>query len=122
MLRQHGDAVVERYLEELARTLAGSIRQTDLIVKYTAWSLAFILPGTSVENAQAIAEKLRRAAAAVRPSWGNDLTVSAVAAESASRPGDDTEDRVTEFINRAESGLEEARQRGGDTLVALATP
>ena len=122
MLRQHGDAVVERYLEELARTLAGSIRQTDLIVKYTAWSLAFILPGTSVQNAQSIAEKLRRAAAAVKPSWANDLTVSAVAAESASRPGDDTEDCVTEFINRAESGLEEARQRGGDALVAVATP
>ncbi len=122
MLRQHGDAAVDRYFEELARTLAGSIRQTDLIVKYTAWSLAFILPGTSLQNAQSIAEKLRRAAAAVRPSWGADLTISAVAAESAARPGDETEDCVTEFINRAEFGLEEARQRGGDTLVALATP
>jgi diguanylate cyclase (GGDEF)-like protein len=122
LLRQQGDAAVERYFEELARTLGGSIRQTDLIVKYTAWSLAFILPGTSLENAEALAEKLRRAASAVRPSWGTDLAVSAVAAESAARPGDDTDDCVTEFINRAESGLEEARQRGGDTLVALATP
>jgi diguanylate cyclase (GGDEF)-like protein len=122
LLRQHGDAAVERYLDELAKTLGGSIRQTDLIVKYTAWSLAFILPGTSLQNAQSLAEKLRRAAGAARPSWGADLTVSAVAAESPARPGDDTEDCVTEFINRAESGLEEARQRGGDTLVALATP
>ena len=122
LLRLHGDAAVERYIDELARTLASSIRQTDLIVKYTAWSLAFILPGTSLQNAQVLAGKLRDAAAAVRPSWATDLTLSAVAAESAARPSDETEDRVTEFINRAESGLEEARQRGGDTLVALATP
>lgn len=122
LLRQHGDGAMQTYFDELAKTLAASIRQTDLIVKYTAWSLAFILPGTSVDNAQKLAEKLRRAAASVRPSWGADLTVSAVAAESGSRRGDDTEDCVTEFINRAESGLEEARQRGGNTLVALATP
>lgn len=122
LMRQHGEAAMQTYFDELARTLAASIRQTDLTVKYTAWSLAFILPGTSLENAQKLAEKLRRAAASVRPSWGADLTVSAVAAESASRRGDDTEDCVTEFINRAESGIEEARQRGGNTLVALTTP
>ncbi|HLV95046.1 MAG TPA: diguanylate cyclase [Candidatus Acidoferrales bacterium] len=122
LLRQHGEAAIESYADELARALASSIRQTDLIVKYTAWSLAFVLPSTSLENAQALAEKLRQVAAAVRPSWGKDLTVSAVAAESASRPGDETEDRVTEIINRAEFGLDEARQRGGDTLVALSTP
>jgi diguanylate cyclase (GGDEF)-like protein len=122
LLRQHGEAAIETYVDELARAAASSIRQTDLIVKYTAWSLAFVLPGTSLENARAIAEKLREVAAAARPSWGADLTVSAVAAESASRPGDETEDRVTEIVNRAESGLDDARQRGGDTLVALATP
>lgn len=122
LLRQHGDAALERYMDELARILSSSTRQTDLIVKYTAWSLAFILPGTSLENAQVLAEKLRQAATSARPPWGADLTVSAVAAESASRPGDDTEDRVTEVINRAESGLDEARQRGGNTLVSLATP
>jgi diguanylate cyclase (GGDEF)-like protein len=122
LLRQHGEAAIETFLDELARAAASSIRQTDLIVKYTAWSLAFVLPGTSLENAGPIAEKLREVASAARPSWGADLTVSAVAAESASRPGDETEDRVTEIVNRAEFGLDEARQRGGDTLVALATP
>jgi diguanylate cyclase (GGDEF)-like protein len=122
LLRQHGEAAIGSYVDELARALASSIRQTDLIVKYTAWSLAFVLPSTSLEHAQALAEKLRQVAGAVRPSWGVDLTVSAVAAESASRPGDESEDRVTEIINRAEFGLDEARQRGGDTLVALATP
>ena len=50
------------------------------------------------------------------------LTVSAVVAESSSHPGDEPEDRVTEWINRAEAGLDEVRQHGGNTLMPLATP
>ncbi len=123
LLRQHGDAALDHYIEQLARGLSSAIRQTDVAVKYTAWSLVFILPDTSLENARTLAEKLRQTAASVRPSWGTaDLTISAVVAEASSRPGDETEDRVTEWINRADAGLEDARQRGGDTLVELATP
>jgi len=123
LLRQHGDAAVDQYIEHLARGLASGVRQTDVAVKYTAWSLAFILPDTSLENAQVLGEKLRQVAGTIKPSWGaHDLTVSAVVAEASARPGDETEDRVTEWINRAEAGLDEARQRGGNALVALATP
>ena len=58
-LRQHGDAAVDQhYIEQLARALVAAVRQTDIAVKYTAWSLVFILPDTSLENAQALAEKL----------------------------------------------------------------
>lgn len=123
LLRQHGDAAVDQYIEQLARGLASGVRQTDVAVKYTAWSLAFILPATSLDNAQALGDKLRQVAATIKPSWGaQDLTVSAIVAEASSRPGDETEDRVTEWINRAEAGLDEARQRGGNALVSLATP
>jgi diguanylate cyclase (GGDEF)-like protein len=123
ILRQHGDASVDQYIEQLARALSSSVRQTDIAVKYTAWSLVFILPDTAIDNALVLADKLRQTAATVRPSWGTpELTISAVVAEASSRPGDETEDRVTEWINRAESGLDEARHRGGDTLVALLTP
>ena len=123
LLRQHGDAAVEKYVEQLAHALSSSVRQTDIAVKYTAWSLVFVLPNTSLENASALAEKLRQIATAVRPSWGSqDLTLSAIVAEASSRPGDENEDRVTEWINRAEAGLDEARQRGGNVLVPLETP
>ena len=92
-------------------------------MKYTSWSLAFILPDTSIENARSLAEKLIQVAGTVNPSWGSQsLSVSAVVAEASSRPGDDTEDRVTEWINRAEAGLDQAFQNGGNALVPLATP
>jgi diguanylate cyclase (GGDEF)-like protein len=123
LLREHGDAAVDQYVEQLARALASAIRQTDIAVKYTAWSLVFILPDTSLENARSLADKLRQGAATVRPPWGaQGLTVSAVVAEASVRPSDETEDRVTEWINRAETGLDEVRQRGGNALVSLATP
>jgi PleD family two-component response regulator len=123
LLRQVGDGVFERYIDQLARALCATIRQTDVAVKYTAWSLVFILPDTSIENAQIFAEKLRTTAASVRPSWGaQGMTLSAVVAQSSSRPGDDIEDRVTEWINRTEAGLEELRQTSGNTLIPLATP
>jgi diguanylate cyclase (GGDEF)-like protein len=123
ILRQHGDAAAEQYMEELARVLCSSIRQTDVAVKYTGWSLAFLLPDTPVENAQILADKLRNAAAKVQAPWGApEVTVSMVAAQATSRPSDDTEDRVTEWINRAEFGLEDLRQQGGNVIAALATP
>jgi diguanylate cyclase (GGDEF)-like protein len=123
LLRQHGDAAVDHYIEQLARALSSTVRQTDIAVKYTAWSLAFILPDTSIDNARILAEKLRQVAATVRPSWGaQSLSASAIVAEASSRPGDDTEDRVTEWINRAEAGLDEAHRNGGNVLVPLVTP
>jgi len=56
LLRQHGDAAVDRYVEQLARGLSSAVRQTDIAVKYTAWSLAFILPDTTLENAHSLAD------------------------------------------------------------------
>jgi len=123
LLRQHGDAAVEQYVDQLARALSSAVRQTDIGVKYTAWSLVFVLPNTSLEHARALGEKLRHVASTVRPSWGeSELTASVIVAEASSRPGDESEDRVTEWINRAEAGLDEARQQGGNVLLSLATP
>jgi len=123
LLREHGDAAVEQYVEQLARALSSAVRQTDIAVKYTAWSLVFVLPNTSLENARALAEKLRSVASTVTSPWGEtNLSASAIVAEASSRPGDETEDRVTEWINRVEAGVDEARQRGGNVLVPLATP
>jgi diguanylate cyclase (GGDEF)-like protein len=123
LLRQHGDAPLEQYMEQLARTLASKVRQTDVAVKYTAWSIAFVLPDTSLENAQLLAEKLRQAASNIPSTWnGPGLTLSAVVAEASRRPADEPEDRVTEWINRVEAGLDEVRQQGGNTILPLKTP
>ena len=58
--------------------------------------------------------------AQVAPPWnGGPLTLSVSVVEAVARPGYDSEDIVTELINRAEAGLEEANHRGGDAVVML---
>ena len=119
LLRQQGEGMVERHMEQLARVVQPVVRQNDLAVKYTAWALAFILPDTTLAGARSLAEKLRGVATGVRPPWdGAPLTVSASIAEAIARPDYDSEDIVTDLINRAEAGLEEARRKGGNTVVS----
>ncbi|HUC53074.1 MAG TPA: diguanylate cyclase [Candidatus Cybelea sp.] len=123
LLRQQGESPLERFLEQLARSLQPIVRQNDVAVKYTSWSLAFILPDTTLAGAQNLADKLRRAASGLRPPWDStQITLSAGIVEAVAKHDYDSEDIVTDLINRAEFSIEEARKRGGDTVVALETP
>jgi len=120
LLQQQGETQLDHHMEQLARALQPVVRHGDLAVKYTAWSLAFILPDTNLAGARAVIEKLFKAAAGVHPPWdGGSATLSAVAAQAVARPEYDSEDIATELINRAESNLEQARNQGGDAIVAL---
>src|SRR5260370_38489959 len=88
VLRQQGEIQLERYVEQLARAFQALIRQTDLAIKYTAWTIAFILPDTGLAGAQILAEKLRKAATQLAPPWngGAPLSFSASVAEAVAPP------------------------------------
>ena len=123
MLRQQGEVPLEKFLEQLSRSLQPIVRQNDMAVKYTSWALAFILPDTSLSGAQNLVEKLKRAALGVRPPWDStQITLSAGIVEAAARQEFDSEDIVTDVMNRAEFSIEEARKRGGDTIVLSEIP
>src|SRR5438094_1613539 len=123
ILRQQGEPPLERFLEQLARALQPIVRQNDVAVKHTSWSLAFILPDTTLAGAHNLVDKLRRAASGLRPPWdATQITLSAGIVEAVAKHEYDSEDIVTDLINRAEFSIEEARKRGGDTGVALETP
>jgi diguanylate cyclase (GGDEF)-like protein len=120
LLRQQGEAPFERYMEQLGRAVQTIVRQTDLAVKYTSWALAFILPDTSLTGARSLAEKLKKAAANLRTPWdGSPVTLSISVAEAIVQQDFDHEDIVTDLINRAEAGLEEARKLGGNEIISL---
>ena len=120
LLRQYGDAQFDRHMEQLSRALQATVRQNDLAVKYTSWALAFILPDTKLADAVILAEKLRKVSASVRPPWNQAaLSLSASVVEAVNRPDYEAEDIVTDLINRAEFGLEEARKKGGDAVLSL---
>jgi diguanylate cyclase (GGDEF)-like protein len=118
VLRQQGELLLDQYMEELARSLGSVVRQSDLSIKYNSWTLAFILPDTTLAGAQALIEKLRKAGADVITPWdGAPQVLSASVAEAVARPNYEAGDIVTELMNRVEFGLDEARQRGGNALV-----
>ena len=120
LLRQQGEGPFERYMEQLGKSVQAIVRQTDLAIKYTSWALAVVLPDTPLSGAQMFAEKLKRAVGGLRPPWdGGQLTTSVAVAEAIARQDYDNEDIVTDLINRVEAGLEEARRRGGNEIVAL---
>jgi PleD family two-component response regulator len=99
------------------------LRQNDVVVKYTSWSLAFVLPDTTLDGAQHLADKLLRAAAGLRPPWdATQITLSAGIVEATAKPDYDSEDIVTDLINRAEFSIEEARKQGGDRVIVLDSP
>ena len=120
LLRQQGEGPFDRYMEQLGKAVQAIVRQTDLAIKYTSWALAVVLPDTPLSGAQALAEKLKKAAGGLRPPWeGGQLTTSVAVAEAITRQDYDNEDIVTDLINRVEAGLEEARKRGGNEIIAL---
>ncbi|HVO57670.1 MAG TPA: diguanylate cyclase [Dongiaceae bacterium] len=123
LLRAQGESPMERFLEQLGRSLQPIVRQNDVAVKYTSWSLAFILPDTALAGAQNLADKLRRAATGIRPPWDSTaITLSAGIVEAVAKPDYESEDIVTDLMNRAEFSVEEARKKGGDTVVIVEAP
>jgi diguanylate cyclase (GGDEF)-like protein len=123
LMRQQGEALVEKSLEQISRVVMPLVRPSDLAVKYTAWSLAFILPDTTLAGALGLVEQMRKAAGERNSNAGSEaagpMTVSVGVVEAIARVDYDTEDIVTDLMNRAELSLEEAGKRGGDSVVSL---
>lgn len=120
LLRQQGEGPFDRYMDQLGEAVHAIVRQTDLAIKYTSWALAIVLPDTPLPGALTFAEKLKKATSGLRPPWeAGPLTLSVAVAEAIARQDYDNEDIVTDLINRVEAGLEEARKRGGNEIIAL---
>ena len=119
VLRKQGETMLEKHMEQLAVALQSGLRANDIVVKYTAWALAFVLPATPITAARQLADKLRKVGVGVRPAWSPEaIKLSAAAVEAVTRPDYENEDIVTDLINRAEFCLEDARKQGGDVVVA----
>jgi diguanylate cyclase (GGDEF)-like protein len=120
ILRQQGEGPFDRYMDQLGETANAIVRQSDLAIKYTSWALAIVLPDTPLMGAQKFAQKLKAALNGLRPPWDSaPLTMSVAVAEAIANKEYDNEDVVTDLINRVESGLEEARKRGGNEIITL---
>ena len=98
---QEGHLNGDRVLQELARLLDGSIRETDIIARYGGEEFVIVMPQTDLDGASMFAERLR-AGVAERMA----ITVSGGVTEV--REGDDSES----LIARADTALYSAKTAG----------
>jgi len=110
-----GDAV----LRGIAGILQKQARETDIVARYGGEEMALILPETEAAGAQAIAERIRRAAAAVtHPSEQGAIQVTvSIGLATWPGPGESAE----AILEAADKALYRAKQ-GGRNRVACANP
>jgi diguanylate cyclase (GGDEF)-like protein len=72
---EHGHAAGDDVLRAVAEVLNETVRSFDLVYRYGGEEFVVLLPGTDVDDAVAVAERLRAAVADARPA-GLELTMS----------------------------------------------
>ncbi len=115
---QTGDDV----LKLVAHTLKDNVKGQDLVARYGGEEFVILLPGTSLENAMAVGENIRRAferRRIVKKGTGDAIsriTISIGAAQYAlDRPSDD-------LVERADAALYRAKREGRNRVVADLPP
>ena len=109
----------DEVLREFAVRLATNVRAIDLPCRYGGEEFIVVMPGTSLEDAVMIAERIRRdvATAPFRIMDGEEhLTITVSIGVAASLPGD-TPDAL---IKRADEGVYEAKGGGRNKVIARA--
>lgn len=102
----YGHLVGDTVLRELAEVVKKSIRESEYFVRWGGEEFIVLLPGTSLEGAKMVAEKLRRAIEAHRfPTVGQVTSSFGVTALR-------TDDTIKTFLERCDEALYEAKEAG----------
>ena len=109
--RNYGFPAGDRCLKAVTAALARSVRNTDWVARYGGEELCAILPGTSLEEAADIAERILEAIRALRATAvdGRVFGVTASCGVVETR-GDDPD--VPAFVQRASDKVRQAKKAG----------
>jgi diguanylate cyclase (GGDEF)-like protein len=111
---RHGHAVGDRALCAVSTALKLCLRPEDLMGRYGGEEFIVLLPGAHAAEAAAVAERLRRAVAALQPDWAPGaapLTISGGIAVMAGQTGD-----FNELLARADRALYRAKDAGRNRM------
>lgn len=106
---EHGHQAGDAVLQEVAAVLADSVRAMDLVARYGGEEFGLILPGTTLDEARPVAERVRGAVEQSVFQYGQknlQITVSAGMAEAML-----TNSREV-LLKRADSALYSAKELG----------
>jgi tetratricopeptide (TPR) repeat protein/GGDEF domain-containing protein len=117
LMKQLGDAGVQRYHQQLSKAMAVSLRQNDIAIRYSPLAIAVVFPDTALPQGGLAVEKVRRVFSQVKLDGATAPNFCAAVCDVPLGPNFDAVDGVTEVINRLEASLEEARKEGGKRVL-----
>ncbi len=113
-----GHPVGDRFLRIFAEILVQNVRGQDRVARFGGEEFALMMPGASLENATAAAERIRRALDtkrwAIGPTGGPVGPITASFGVAGLRAGETCED----LIKRADDRLYQAKSQGRNCVVA----
>jgi diguanylate cyclase (GGDEF)-like protein/PAS domain S-box-containing protein len=116
--KDHGHQAGDEVLRRFAGILLERFRSSDLVARYGGEEFVAILEGSTVAEAVAVAEDIRRTLAALRIP-GADGTVLRATVSAGSAALDDAEPTREALIRAADVGLFMAKRAGRNQVVAV---
>ncbi|AYG95550.1 PleD family two-component system response regulator [Brevundimonas naejangsanensis] len=109
----------DEVLREFSVRLATNVRAVDLPCRFGGEEFVVVMPGTTLEDAHRIAERIRRdvGASPFRILGGEPLGITVSVGVAATMGGDDT---PASLLKRADEGVYEAKNSGRNRVVARA--
>ncbi|MDB5714421.1 MAG: hypothetical protein JWO15_1818 [Sphingomonadales bacterium] len=110
---EHGHALGDAVLREVAGTLMGSIRPSDVACRYGGEELMILLPDCSQDDAQAKAEIMRARIESLSENHGFSVTASFGVATMP-----ESTERSSDLLTHADAALYQAKQTGRNRVLA----
>ncbi len=117
LVKTLGDAGLQRYLQQVSKALQSNLRQNDIAVRYNPYSVALVLPDTTLPQGGLALEKLRRVLSQVKLDGAEPPNFCCAVCDVPLGPRFDAVDGVTEVINRLETALDQSRKEGGKKVL-----
>jgi diguanylate cyclase (GGDEF)-like protein len=106
----HGHVAGDEVLRQVAKAIASSVRETDLVARWGGEEFLVVLPETAYTGALICAEKIRLKVAAVGEQVGFPVTISGGAYQPG--PGES----ISDLLTRADARLYEAKRTGRNRI------
>lgn len=113
LMKTLGDSGVQRFIQQVSKTLLSSLRQNDMAIRYGPLAIAVVLPDADWSQSAQVAEKICRAVSQIKREGATGSDFCAVVCDVPLGGGFDAVDGVTELINRLETTLDRTRKEGG---------
>ena len=106
-----GHAMGDLALRQVGRLLGGQARDTDIAARYGGDEFAWLMPGTSVEAAVAVADRIRRLVRDMSRDLNLPISLSIGIASCPDDAGS-----VTELLDFADAAMYQAKGAGGNQV------